>query len=381
MPWGVKNVIDLRLDFIERFQSGERIAGLCREFGISRPTGYLWLKRYESSQRATSLLDRSHRPESCPHKTSAKTESQVVKLREKYGWGADKLQHLMFKNHGVKVPRVTINRIISRNGLIAAEDRHRPALLRFEREKPNELWQVDFKGPMGKGDALCMPLSVLDDHSRFSVGLCAVRSTQLEPIKAAFQYVFKRYGLPDSMLMDHGVPWWGPSNFLGLTRLSVWLMNQDIKLKFSGYNHPQTQGKVEAFHRTLQRAVNHKGLPRAYSNWSPFLKSFRREYNLVRPHEALSMNVPASRYAPSKIPFKSKIEIPEYPSGHLIQKVNDAGLVKFQGKNIFTSEALAGQYVMLYELEHSIIVYYRKTAIREVDVLTGKGSRFSLAYD
>ena len=376
MPWSVKGKVELRAEFVKRALSGEAIARLCREYGISRPTGYLWLNRFESAGTIRSLLDRSHRPKSCPRRTSKEVEQYVIKLREQYGWGADKLKVLLLQRHQVDLPRVTINRIIERNGLLIAEDCIRPALKRFQRETPNELWQVDLKGCVGRGEARCEPLSMLDDCSRFVVGLFPTTSSKLEPIQAAFTSVFRTFGVPQALLMDHGVPWWGNAHFSGLTRLSVWLMRQDIRLCFSGYNHPQTQGKVERFHRTLAHAIRHKGTPRVFRRWGPLLAQIRNEYNTVRPHESLDMQVPASRYSPSAKAFNPIPSEPQYPLGSMLLKVEKNGTFKFKKKRLFASQALSGETVRLVELENSLAVFYRNTPLREVDLRTGQSVPF-----
>lgn len=378
MPWNVREKLELRIEFVRRGQRGESISSLCREYGIARATGYLWLNRYRESGKIQSLRDRSHRPRKCPHQTKGTVERRVVALRKRYGWGADKLRELLL-NEGADVPRITINRIICRNGLLVAEDCHRPAVTRFEREKPNDLWQVDLKGCMGRGSARCEPLSILDDHSRFVVGLHATRTSKLEPIQEAFRKTFEIYGIPDEMLMDHGVPWWGTANIIGLTRLSVWLMRQDITLKFSGYNHPQTQGKVERFHRTLAHAVRHKGTPKAFKDWGRLLSSIKKEYNYIRPHEALKMDVPASRYKPSRVPFNPSPKPPEYPSGTNVIRLDHLGRFQYKGFRLFASEALADDYVKIEELEKTALIYYRKTPIREFSLVTGRSEQFQLS--
>lgn len=371
MPWRVKDKVELRLEFIRRAERGENISKLCREYGISRPTGYLWLKRYQTSGTVWALEDRSHRPQHCPHRIEWSIEKRVIKLRERYGWGARKLQSLLV-NEDISLPVVTINRIIARNGLLVPGQCHRPAEQRFERQAPNELWQTDLKGSMGHGQARCEPLSIIDDHSRFSVGLHPVRTSALEPIQGAFQRTFQEYGVPAAMLMDHGNPWWGTAQIIGLTRLSVWLMRQDIELIFSGYNHPQTQGKVERFHRTLAHAVYHVGIPKDFKSWAPLLRRFRKDYNHVRPHEALGMQVPASRYTPSRVPFKSKPPEVSYPSGSKVVKIDSLGRFSFGKRRLFASAALANEFARIEELQSSLLVYYRKTIIREIDLRTGE---------
>lgn len=371
MPWKVKGKVELRLEFVRRVVVGkEPVSRLCEDYGISRPTGYLWLNRYLGSHKIQSLVDKSHRPKTSPNKTQSRIETRVIELRSKCGWGADKLKVLLARE-GIELPRITINRIIHRNGLLIEEDRHKPAVLRFEKENPNEMWQVDLKGCMGRGSARCEPLSILDDHCRFAVGLFPTRTSMLLPIQATFEETFEKYGVPNSLLMDHGVPWWGSSHVIGLTRLSVWLMKQDIKLKFSGYNHPQTQGKVERFHRTLADAVLHKGTPTEFEQWSPLLTTIRREYNHVRPHEALNMAVPASRYVPSRRAFTQAPKPPEYPPGSVVIKIDTLGRFKYRGLRIFASEALAREPIRIEPLEQTALIFYRNTPIREVSLVTG----------
>lgn len=376
MPWNVRGTVELRLEFVKRvIVGGESISRLCEEYGVSRPTGYLWLKRYQETGKIQSLVDRSHRPNTCPSRTDERIEARVIALRNKYGWGADKLKVLLAKEN-LDVPRVTINRIIQRNGLLIEEDCSKPALKRFEKKNPNEMWQVDLKGCMGRGSARCEPLSILDDHSRFLVGLFPTRTSKLLPIKAAFQETFEKYGVPESLLMDHGVPWWGNAQVNGLTRLSVWLMKQDIKLKFSGYNHPQTQGKVERFHRTLAHAVRHKGTPIRFDKWSSLLATIKREYNHVRPHEALNMDVPASRYSSSAKLYNPAPKPPEYPSQSTVIRLDHLGRFRYKGLRLFASEALADELIRIEELERTAVIFYRNTPIREVSLATGRSSQF-----
>lgn len=377
VPWNVRGKVELRLEFVRRVTvGGEPISRLCEEYGISRPTGYLWLKRYQESRKIQSLVDRSHRPKSCPNRTDTRIETRVVELRNKYGWGADKLK-ILLAQEGIEVPRITINRIIHRNGLLIPEDCSKPAVKRFEKKSPNEMWQVDLKGCMGRGAARCEPLSILDDHSRFVVGLFPTRTSKLLPIQAAFQKTFEMYGIPDALLMDHGVPWWGNAHVSGLTRLSVWLMKQDIKLKFSGYNHPQTQGKVERFHRTLAQSVRHKGTPTRFAKWSPLLNTIRQEYNHIRPHEALNMAVPASRYLSSKRCYNPAPKPPEYPSHSTVVKVDHHGRFRYRGLRLPASEALADELIRIEELEQTAVIFYRNTAIREFSLATGQSSQFT----
>lgn len=369
MPWQAKGKVRLRYEFVSRALSGEKITALCVEYKISRTTGHEWLKRYKSSRTILSLKDRSRRPYRSPTVTNPKVEKLVCRLRKKYGWGGRKLKVILAKKE-ITLPAVTINRIIARNGLLIAEDCHRPAPNRFERELPNELWQVDFKGPMGRGSAKCEPLSVLDDHSKFILGAVPVKTKQTGEIKRVFTQIFGKFGVPDSILLDHGVPWWSTANIQGLSQFSVWLMKQDLKLVFSGINHPQTQGKVERFHRSLNLAVWNKGTPTQFSKWSALLATIVHEYNFIRPHEALNMKVPAECYKRSDKTFNPKPKQFDYGTNCTVLKVDSHGSITFKGKRLFTSHALTGEYVKVEQLDHNLIISYRKSMIREANLLS-----------
>ena len=372
MAWGARDVGESRIEFVIRASSGkETIATLCREFEISRDTGYRWLKRYQKRGRIVDVTELSRKPHHSPGKTAKALERRVVALRCKYGWGARKLEVLL-QRENLTLPVSTINRIIKRNNLLCEEDCHTPALKRFERKNPNELWQTDFKGPMRYLDGTCTPLSMIDDCSRFIVGLHPLEKTTTEVVQDCFRATFEAFGLPRAILFDHGAPWWGTAHECGLTRLSVWLMNQDIELIFGAYRHPHTQGKVERFHRTLEETVRHKGKPEKWDDWRPLLKEVVHEYNNIRPHESLGMAVPASRYKKSSREFRTEPESWEYPSkiGSVL-KLDSLGRVMYRGMRFFISEALAYQYVQFIELEYSTLVAYRHMYVREVNPRTG----------
>ena len=177
----------------------------------------------------------------------------MLELRRRYpDWGARKLRVLL-QREGIELARNTIHRISLRHDLIAAEDRHPPALERFERSAANELWQMDLK--VRSCDRKVGPLSVIDDHSRYLIVLRAVESTHTEQVREPLRDAFCAHGVPEAMLMDHGTPWWSVQSTGGMTKLSLWLMQQGITLHWSRVRHPQTQGKVERFHGELQRAL------------------------------------------------------------------------------------------------------------------------------
>lgn len=206
MTWRVENVSEQRVKFAVRADSGvEEMKALCEEFGISRPTGYLWLNRFRGCERIQDLAEASRRPHRSPRQTAREVEDRVIAIRKRYpDWGAAKLVTVL-ERENLRVPRITAHRILLRNGLVQERDRHRPAIQRFARQAPNQLWQMDFKG-MPEGRRGCLPLAILDDHSRYLTGLFAAGGTKAEPVQKYLTAVFLRDGLPDAILMDHGTP-------------------------------------------------------------------------------------------------------------------------------------------------------------------------------
>lgn len=369
MPWKDVRLDEQRLRFVLRASAGqEEMAGLCREFGISRPTGYRWLKRFRDSERVEELRELSRRPQHMPRKTEAEVEAEVVRERQRRpDWGAKKLRVLLQKN-GTEIGRMTVHRILQRHQLILPHRSHRPALQRFQRTQPNELWQMDFKGLAANLSKGWAPLSVLDDCSRYALGLTGLKGTSGGPVKATLEGIFREAGMPEAMLVDHGTPWWNSQHPCGWTNLSIWLMKQNISLHFSAIRHPQTQGKVERFHRSLEDALHERGFPARQEDWPRWLEEFRQEYNHIRPHEALNMEVPARRWRPSERAYEEQLPDWAYAPGSQVMTVRQSGQIKI-GKNQYTiTRALAGEQVELRPLigERSL-VFYRRTCIREID--------------
>jgi transposase InsO family protein len=368
MSWGVKDVKEQRIAFVARALSGqENFSELCGEFQVSRPTGYKWLRRYQEVGSFAELEEQSRRPRQSPGRIEEEIEKRVIQLRQATGWGAKKLQKVLQRDEGIQIGRTTVNRILARNGLLREEDRHRPATRRFEMSHPNALWQMDFKGQFSMGGGFCYPLSVLDDHSRYLVGLVAMSSPSLEGVESSVIGIFERYGLPESMLMDHGTPWWSANNGHGLTRLSVMLIEQGIQLRYSGVGHPQTQGKVEKWHDTLRRAVRHEGqMPDDLRGWEELLAPIRQNYNQVRPHEGIDMQVPADRYVRSSRPYQREPRGWEYPMGSIVKRVDRDGRLYVSGRHYFICEALSGKRVRVENIGATVLVSYRQMYIREI---------------
>ena len=368
MAWKDVKVDEQRIRFVLRADSGaEEMAGLCREFEISRTTGYYWLRRYREGERIEELRERSRRPHHSPRRTAEEIEQRVVEERQRRpDWGARKLRVLLARE-GIRKPSSTIHRILRRRDLIRPHQQHPPALKRFQREQPNQLWQMDFKGLPANLAQGCMPLSIVDDCSRYAVALESLRGTQRSGVQGVLERVFGETGLPEAMLLDHGTPWWNAQHPNGWTRLSIWLMKQNVQLHFSAVRHPQTQGKVERFHRSLQDALHERGFPATREDWPQWLERFRREYNEVRPHEALAMATPASLWRPSSRLFQTAPTEWDYAADHTLVTVRHSGQVKVEGHDYTISGALAGEHVQLQRIATDrILVFYRRTCVREL---------------
>ena len=372
MPWKETDAVKERYGFVREYmEGGVALAVLCRKYGVSRPTGYRWVARFEREGSISALYDRSRRPANSPTRTDESIEGRVLELRGRYGWGARKI-HRLLEGEGIDLPAITIHRILKRRGMIRRRDSHRPATRRFQRQRPNELWQMDFKGEYKVGEGYCYPLSIIDDYSRYAVCLDGLGSQKAREVHGSLVGVFGRYGVPEEMLVDHGTPWWSTSNGHGLTWVSVEVIKQGVKLRYSGIGHPQTQGKVERFNGTLEAGVRHRGKPGDLEGWRGLFREFRREYNEVRPHEALGMEVPASRYSRSKRRYDPEPGAWQYTRGSTLRRLNTQGCMDYEGRRRFVCEALAGEQVKLERIEDLLVVSWRGTLIREIDLDSGR---------
>lgn len=344
---------------------------LCDEFGISRPTGYTWLKRYQAGG-AREVVEKSRRPLRSPKRTDPKIEEAIVELRkQRPDWGAPKLARLVEQQYpergGICVR--TVHRVLDRHGLIREQERRCQATQRFERNNPNELWQMDFKGPQGfnRGSAVG-PLSILDDHSRFLLALDHLGSTRMMGVQRTLERTFQQAGLPESILVDHGTPWWNAASVWGLSELSVWIMRQGIRLLFSGVRHPQTQGKIERMHGALQRAIRHRKSDPEQQGW---LDTFRQEYNHLRPHAGIGMATPASRWRPSSKSFQAHPREWEYDRSQMVARLTSEGQLCWRGRSFLISRALRHQLVGVEAIGERALVFFCHTPLRELDLLTG----------
>lgn len=353
MAWKECCRVSLRKEFVALASvEGACMTTLCLRFGISRKTGYKWLNRSQSDT-PDALADRSRRPLHFRVSTSPDVEARVLHARALHPtWGGRKLHHWLKGRGEVEVPAPsTITEILRRHGLLeggAGAPRPVRDWIRFEHAAPNDLWQMDFKGDFALADgARCYPLTILDDHSRYALAIRACGDQQRTTVQAHLTDVFRRYGLPRRMLMDNGSPW-GVSHTAGAyTRLTVWLMRLGTRVTHGAFFHAQTQGKDERFHRTLKLEVISRGSLDNQNHAQQRFDNWREPYNHERPHEALGMAVPASRYRVSERTFPEILPPVEYAEDVIVRKANPVGQFSFQGRIWKISEAFGGEPIGL----------------------------------
>jgi transposase InsO family protein len=349
MPWRELTVIDQREEFVKLAMLPQaNMSELCRRFGISRSNGHKWVGRYLKEGRE-GLADRSRRPHRSPTRTEAAVEAEVLRIRQESNdaWGGRKIAHVMERDGANVVPAMsTITAILRRHDkLVRHAGEHPGPYQRFERAQPNELWQMDFKGDFALSRGRCHPLTVIDDHSRYALCTQACGNEQDAPTRERLMAVFRRYGLPNTMLMDNGSPW-GDSGGGRFTAFSVWLLRLGIRVTHGRPYHPQTQGKDERLHRTmkaeiaLDRLTDLNHCQRVFDTW-------RHVYNYRRPHQAIGMVTPSERYRPSQRPFPEQLPPLEYWPGDIVRKVDKAGDISFRNRRIRIGKPFRGEWIAL----------------------------------
>lgn len=348
MPWSRVSIVDQREEFVrlaECLDSNIRL--LCRRYQVSPTTAYKWLERYRVRGRE-GLVDLSRRPHHSPRHSGGPIEQAVLGLRGQHpAWGARKIRYrLLAKGLGGVPATSTIHAILKRHELIdpAEAARHRP-WQRFEHDAPNRLWQMDFKGHFATEKARCHPLTVLDDHSRFALCLQACPDERTGTVKDRLSGIFRRYGLPERMTMDNGSPWGGEGG--DFTALTAWLIRLGVRVSHSRPYHPQTQGKDERFHKTLELEILRRYTFRDLDHAQSRFDTWRAIYNLERPHESLGMQVPASRYRPSPRAFPESMPLIEYDSRDLVRRVQKGGEITLRGRSYKIGKPFVGHPVAL----------------------------------
>jgi transposase InsO family protein len=377
MPWKEVRPMDERMKFIGRLLDGERMTDLCREYGISRKTGYKFLNRY---QVTGGVGDLSRRPRSNPHQTSGDIEKLILKFRTaRPTWGPKKIKVKLEEiNPGVKFPAAsTIGGILERHGLVKPRRRKRfqqrlfPSDPITKTDAPNQVWCTDFKGQFRlQNHKYCFPLTVTDHFSRYLVGCEALENQKTGPTRECFEQIFEQYGVPEAILSDNGAPF-GSIGFTGLSKLSVWWMSLGIQPRKIEPGCPEQNGRHERMHLTLKQQTTRPSGKNFLQQQERF-DLFKTEYNEERPHEALAMKTPSDLYKPCRRSYAQACGPLEYPLHDEVRTVSAVGQINFSNRLVNISAAFAGQKVGLRALDKEVIlVTFGKTDIGFIDLKLG----------
>ena len=357
MGWRECCVMEERIRFVIQVLEGDSVASLCREYGISRKTGYKFLKRYKEFG-IEALRDQNRRPLRNANKLSHSIEELILSLKtEKPDWGARKLRERFIRKYpDLKIPaKSTVHAVLARNGKVGKRGRpryHASGTLLKHPVNPNDTWGADFKGQFRLGNGrYCYPLTVTDLASRYILACEAFESVQEKQVFPIFEEIFQERGLPFAIRTDNGVPFATPGLF-GLSKLSVWWLTLGIRLERIAPGNPQQNGCHERMHRTLKASAT-KPIAQNTLQQQERFDSFIEEFNNERPHEALDMKYPVERYVRSTRPYRAPDPL-TYPFHDFTVKVQDSGCVSFHGIKIYVSCALVGQTLGVSELEDDI---------------------------
>ena len=374
MPWKVETVMSQRKEFVTLARMDEaNMSEMCRRFGISRKTGHKWLRRY-LEEGDGGLEDLSKRPRRSPNRTGEEMEQAVVDLRLEHPTKGSHVLARMLRSRGyAQVPsKSTITSILRRRGLIEPRESAKSTpYKRFEHPHPNDLWQMDFKGPIPMtGGGRCHPLTLLDDHSRFSLGLRACPDEKGRTVQGHLASIFRHYGMPHAMLMDNGPPW-GADWHHPFTALTVWMIELGIRVVHSRPRHPQTLGKLERFHRSLNIELLQGNSYTHIAHCQSSFDRWRDFYNLERPHHSLKLDTPASRYSPSPRPFPETPPVAQYDDYDQIRAVDTNGRISFLGRSFYITKALRGKRVALRpaSTDGAWSVFYFSQPITTIDFI------------
>jgi len=378
MPWEEKSIMDLRLEFVQRaLTENIPFSELCKEYNISRKTGYKWKQRF-LEYGYNGLANQSTRPESSPNQLSEDTVIRILQIKQAHpNWGARKIQKIFEKSYPLDdVPsESSIKRILDKAGLVKktrvsrvnpSQDSLRQGI---QPEKSNDVWTIDFKGWWYSTDNLrCLPLTIRDEKSRFILDIRLMKNQSAQAVKEVIEHCFKEYGLPNVIRSDNGAPFAAHNSPLGLTSLSAWWMSLGIIPDRIDPGCPFQNGGHERMHRDLKMEV--QGQYKAnLSFFQSIIDEWRIEFNNVRPHEALNYQTPAEAYTPSPVKYKGDVDELIYPFNFLRRKVSKSGKIKINNTEIFITNALAGYHLGLeMNEENRLNVWFNKFLIGEVDL-------------
>lgn len=372
MPWKTVSLMSIRLEFIQfAKRDGVNFRDLCSRYGVSPKTAYKWLARF-NHLGLEGLKDQSRRPSHSPLKTSSAIEQTILELRDQHpAWGARKVKARLEALGFFDLPSPsTITAIFRRHGRMSSAPTSSKPFQSFEHPEPNHLWQMDFKGDFLINRQRCYPLTILDDHSRFNLCLQACRNQQTLSVQNSLTHTFRQYGLPYKMLMDNGPPW-GYDSQHPYTPLTLWLIRLGIRVYHSRPYHPQTQGKEERFHRTLNAELLRYNTFYSLDHCQHHFDQWRNIYNLERPHQSLQMATPITRYRPSSRPFPETLQSIEYGPEDIVRKVDNAkGFIKFKGRRIKLGKPFKNHLVALRPtLQDGLYdVYFCSQRIKQVNL-------------
>ena len=350
--------MDERLRFVARLLEGENMSRVCREFGISRPTGYKIFKRYKDIGYQ-GLLDRSRRPYRHANQIPFQLESAIVRLRTEHpSWGAAKIRERLLRAFPmVPAPaKSTVHAVLDRKGLVEQRKRRRnkaQGTSLTDPKSPNQLWCADFKGEFMLGNRqYCYPLTITDYSSRYLLACESLESTKSTFAFNVFERVFKDFGLPSAIRTDNGVPFASPNALFGLSKLAVWWLRLGIQIERIKPGHPQQNGRHERMHLTLKKEATKPASFNFLQQQSRFDK-FLEVYNSQRPHQAIGMRYPAELYTPSARPFRHP-EPPQYPFHDRTVCVTRCGRICIGKRKINLSQVFSGQLLGIREVDEKI---------------------------
>lgn len=383
MPWKVSPVHEVRFALVHAVRHlNVTVAAAARQYGVSRRVAYKWLARYDDAPHAP-LADRSRRPRTSPTHTGNDVEQRVLAVRDRFNWGPRKI-HFYLRQHGEaegvrpeRVPAIrTVADVLRRHGRVAAavaaaarrtrsdED---PAPARFERSAPNELWQLDFKGPVEVDRRKLMPLAVVDDHSRYCLAYQPCADVTMHSAWGVLWTLFGEVGLPDQVLSDNAFNTMGTPRPAGISWFDARLVRLDIRPSHGRAYHPQTQGKVERLNGTSVRELIEFNARRdCPALFDLDCRRWRGVYNTLRPHEAIGDEPPVTRWRPSDRARPATLPEVRYDvaGGATLRTVDHAGTISFRGRRILCGRGIAKQIVRVEERDRELSVFYGWKQIR-----------------
>ena len=358
MPWKECHAVEERLRFIARLLDGEKMAGLCREFGISRKTGYKIYSRYKDCG-IDGLTDRSRRPYRQANQLPMQIEKLIVGLKKTYPhWGAPKVREKLRRLYpDMHCPAIsTVHAVLDRHGLVTRRKRRRykaqgTALAHVT--DPNELWCADYKGEFMLADRrYCYPLTITDYASRYLITCDALSTTKEAYAFSVFERAFKDFGLPRAIRTDNGVPFSCCNALYGLSKLSVWWLRLGINIERIKPGHPEQNGRHERMHLTLKKEATKPAAKNFLVQQARF-DNFIDYYNTDRPHQALNMRMPGELYKKSPRPYQGLGDL-EYPFHDRTALVTNCGRICYKRRKINVSTVFAGQKVGVKQVTNSV---------------------------